>query len=127
MAPWEEASPKVLVGPVHLFDIKPATAFKLRTRAAEAGAKGFRAPNPPYGATICYHFAAGLAAPAEITVTDAAKKLVATLTGSKEPGRNRVVWNLRNGDTLVEPGEYTATIKAGERTMWKPVRVEAAK
>jgi photosystem II stability/assembly factor-like uncharacterized protein len=126
-APLEEATPKLLASPVHLFDIKPATAFKLRAPAAEAGAKGYRGSNPPYGATICYHLAAALAVPAEITVIDAAKKRVATLTGSKDGGLNRVIWNLRNGNALVEPGEYTVTIKAGDRVMSKPLRVEATK
>ena len=127
IAPLEEATPKVLAEPVHLFDIKPATTFKFREPSTEAGAKGYHAPNPPYGAIIHYHLGAALPQPVEIVVTDATKKQVAKLTGSQQAGLHHVVWDLRKGDAPAEPGDYNVVLQAGDRLLSKPVRVEAVK
>jgi hypothetical protein len=52
---------------------------------------------------------------------------VATLKGAPRGGLQQVVWNLeRTGGTeLVAPGEYTARLQIGDRTLTKTVRVEA--
>src|SRR5262249_51544534 len=64
-----------------------------------------------------------------VTVTNGTAKPVAVLTGTKSPGLHRVVWGLRpdgEKDKLAEPGEYTLTLKAGDVTLTKKGRVEAA-
>ena len=53
--------------------------------------------------------------------------VVARLTGSKEAGLQKVVWNLRGMEEdapLVEPGDYTVTLKVGEQTLTKKLTVE---
>src|SRR5207247_240219 len=91
IAPLELATVAALAEPFHLFDVKPATTFKVREPSTEAGTKAFRGTNPAFGAIIHYHLKDGVGKPAEIVVTDSAKKTVATLTGKKEAGLHQVV------------------------------------
>jgi photosystem II stability/assembly factor-like uncharacterized protein len=126
IAPLEEATAKVLSAEFHVFDVKPAIAYKVRDRDKSAG---YVAPNPPYGAVIRYYLKDAAAETPTLVIRDFAGKAVATLSGPKNVGLNTVVWNLRPGDDkapVVEPGEYSATVTVGGRALTKPVRVDAA-
>lgn len=83
----------------YLFEPKPAVAYNIRytygTGVEEInGDLFFRAPNPPYGATINYYLRQTAGRDVALKVTDAAGKTVRTLPGSGTPGLHQVQWNL---------------------------------
>jgi photosystem II stability/assembly factor-like uncharacterized protein len=127
IAPLEELTTKTLTSDAHLFNMKPALAVKPREPETPAGAKEYKAPNPPFGAVISFYLKTPLAQPVSVAVTDASGKAIANLTGAKTAGLHQVVWDLRPAGEkakLVEPGEYTVTLKAGSRTLTRKVLVE---
>jgi photosystem II stability/assembly factor-like uncharacterized protein len=123
VAPLEELTAKVFQSDVHLFAIKPALPFEPKT---DTPARGFKGTNPPYGAVIQYLLKQAVPG-ASVTVADKNGKTVATLPGPKEPGLQRVVWDLRptgSQDRRVEAGEYAVTLKAGDKTLTQKLTVE---
>src|SRR5262249_741205 len=104
VGPLDEMSPKALTNAVYLFETNPARAetalnYSLKSPPTEAGT---------------------------ITIAEKDGKVVATLTGAKEKGIQRAVWDLKptGSGTQVPPGEYTVTVKAGSRSATQKVRVE---
>jgi photosystem II stability/assembly factor-like uncharacterized protein len=95
MTPLEHLSERVAASDLHLFDLRPAIAYRLYNHKGSTGHKMFVAPNPPYGAIINYYLKSASKDDVKVTVLDAAGKTIRDLTGSKEPGINRVVWDLR--------------------------------
>jgi photosystem II stability/assembly factor-like uncharacterized protein len=124
----EEMTPRVIGSDVHLCDVRPATAFQLRKSDDPKSQSGYRAANPPFGATIWYYLRSLSAQPVELTILDKDGKKLATLTGNDKAGLHHVVWNLRpsneNGE-LVAPGEYTVRLTTGTLAATKTLRVEA--
>jgi photosystem II stability/assembly factor-like uncharacterized protein len=116
LTPFEQWSDTVAAEDLHLFDIRRATEWRVANRAGFIGQKVFFAPNPPNGAIINYYLKSK---PDEkervrVSVTDSAGKVVRELDGTKEPGLNRVVWDLRSRSVttpprLEEPTGGTAT------------------
>src|SRR5262249_11010191 len=124
LAPLEEATPKVLASAAHLFAVKPVTAFKVK-EPEKADGPTFAAPNPSYGAVIYYYLKSGQPPPVSLAVTDAGGKPVVEMTGAKDAGLHRLVWNLRpagENAAPVEPGEYTVTLKVGGKVLQTKVR-----
>ena len=131
VAPLEEMTAKVMANDVYLFDVKPATAFSKKMRDTPVAPTGvtrhYTAPNPPFGATIYYQLKKAVATAPTLTITNRDKKEIAKLTGSKEAGLHHVLWDLRGSEEdprLVEPGEYTLTLKVGEQTLTRKLTVE---
>ncbi len=91
----EKMSDTVMSSDLAVFDPPPAVAFRIYNRKGNTGHKWFATPNPPYGAMIDYYLRAAPQGNIRITITDKSGKTVRELTGSKEPGVNRVVWDLR--------------------------------
>ena len=126
IAPLEELTANVLASDMHLFDVRPATAFKVAH--GDKDVKGFVGPNPAYGATICYLLQSPIAEPVTISILDKDGKSLVALKGEHQAGLHKVVWNLRAADGRdepVAPGEYTARLQIGPRTLTKTIRVEA--
>jgi photosystem II stability/assembly factor-like uncharacterized protein len=132
VTPLQELNAKVLAAPLHLYDGAPAVQYAAGGASGIGEGKNYLAPNPPPGAAIWYSLAAPAERPAVVTITDPAGKKVVELTGAKEAGLHRVQWDLRAPPTTtmragppVAPGVYTATIRVGDQTLTRPVRVEA--
>jgi photosystem II stability/assembly factor-like uncharacterized protein len=126
VAPLEEMTPKVLASSAHMFDVRPAVAFRPR-RSAEAP-RGYVAPNPAYGAALWLYLKAAPAQAPVLTILDRSGKAVAALPVAARAGLQRVRWDLRpdaEREVLVSPGEYQARLRLGETTLTKAVRVEA--
>jgi hypothetical protein len=148
VTPLEQLDAQVLGADLYLFDIRPATAWRIYGHKGNTGHKFFQAPNPAYGALINY---SQKSKPDEktkvsITVLDRDAKVVRELEGKKEAGINHVNWDLRYTPPaepseeerrameqgfgfgprgpLVEPGEYTVRISVGSNEVSKTVRVE---
>jgi len=148
ITPLEQINGKVLGSDLHLFDVRPATAWRLYGYKGNTGHKFFIAQNPPYGALISYYLksATGEKGKVKIAILDKDGKLVRELEGNKKAGINRVNWDLRYAvpaeptpeqreamargfgfgprGPMVEPGEYTVKVTVGDKEDSKPVRVE---
>jgi photosystem II stability/assembly factor-like uncharacterized protein len=132
-----------------LFDVKDATLFSYRTTVDNYSDAGYAGTNSPFGAAISYYLNASAVGGAKLklAVLDKDGREVATPFMTKEPGLNRVYWNLRGGAAteLPEPaaegrgrgramaglapyalpGEYKAVLEVGDRKMEAPFRVLA--
>ncbi len=95
LSPLERASENTLASDIHLFDVAPATHFRLYGRKGNTGHKWFAAPNPPYGAVINYYVKDKPKDDVKISVTDKNGVVIRDLKGPKEAGLNRIVWDLR--------------------------------
>jgi len=142
-----QLEPGALDADLRLFDIQPATTYRVYAHKGNTGHKFMAGANPPEGALISYYLKAK---PAEkedvkITVTDGAGALVRELKGPKERGLNQASWDLRveppappapagsgEGESffgpprgpLVSPGTYTVKVTAGSATATRSVTVE---
>ena len=93
----EKMSDAVMSSDVAVFDIPTATEFRLYNRKGNVGHKWFTAPNPPNGAMIDYYLKTKPEGNVRITISDASGKVMRELSGTREAGVNRVVWDLRMG------------------------------
>lgn len=138
LSPLEHAADSILASDIHLFDLAPATHFRLYNRKGNIGYKWFTAPNPPYGAVINYYLKDKPKDDVKIAITNSAGTVVRDLKGPKEAGLSRVVWDLRLNSPApppegaateggggffgqsrgprVQPGTYTIKIASGDKT-----------
>ncbi len=131
VAPLEQLSPEVLASPVHLFEVKPATAHHDLGPHGLDGPRTFLVPNPPFGATIYYHLKDKPAGKVQMTILGANGRALAQLTCSDKPGLQSAQWNLQTWaglgplrESYVPAGEYTAQLQVGEQVWTKKFRVE---
>jgi len=145
-----ELTEDILNKDLHVFQVKKATAFRYRVYSDDQflGEKRFVVANPPYGATISYYIGETLSATSEdekkveLVVTDESGTVVRELEGPREPGIQRVQWNLRyalpereegegsgfrgpSRGPLVGPGVYKASVKVADLEVSVPITVEA--
>lgn len=141
LSPLERASENILNSDIHLFDVAPATHFRLYGRKGNTGHKWFAAPNPPYGAVINYYVKDKPKDEVKLTITDQTGAVVRDLKGPKEAGLSRVVWDLRLEPPAVpqegqgggggaprgprvQPGVYVVKVSAGDKTASGNVTVQ---
>jgi photosystem II stability/assembly factor-like uncharacterized protein len=131
VAPLEELTSVVLESAAHLFDVRPATLFESHGSHGLGGGPTYAAPNPPFGAVLCYYLRETSARPPSLTITDALGNTVAVLKADAGPGLHRLVWDLRAGGdgaragALVPPGDYAARLEVDGQALVKRVRVDA--
>ncbi len=124
----EELTPAVLDSSAYLFPIRPAQPYWNQPGTAIWGNHIFQAKNPPAGAYIDYYLKTFTPGDVSITIADSAGHELQKLTGSHDPGVNRVVWDLTPKPALqlrgqfdqpayVAPGIYTVTLSVGERSL----------
>jgi photosystem II stability/assembly factor-like uncharacterized protein len=104
ITPLQQLDEKALAADAHLFDVRPGTQWlnDISLSRYAGGVKYFRGENPPPGTAISYYLKSAPSGDVKITISDVTGKVVRNLTGTKEAGLNRVMWNLR-GDPL-RPG-----------------------
>jgi photosystem II stability/assembly factor-like uncharacterized protein len=140
-----QADPGTLDADLRVFDIEPATAYRIYAHKGNTGHKFMAGPNPPEGATITYFLKAkaGEKEDVKIAITDASGAVVREIKGPKEKGINQASWDLRlepptappppsGGESffgpprgpLVSPGTYTAKVTVGSASATKPIVVE---
>jgi photosystem II stability/assembly factor-like uncharacterized protein len=105
LSPFEQWTDATAGEELHLFDMRPATAWRIANRGGFGGQKVFYAPNPPNGAIINYYLKAK---PDDkdrvrITIADKDGRVIRDLDGTKEVGLNRVVWDLRMRSVTTPP------------------------
>ena len=159
ITPLQQLSDAVTSTDVHLFDVRPAIRWVEDTMLARGlgAAKFFRTPNPLAGTAISYYLKAAVPAASSggtdgktvrVTISDMRGTVIRELTGTNEPGINRVQWNLApTAATLgrgafgagrgrgagpqlivnnaVQPGTYIVKLIAGNQELTKTVLVEA--
>ena len=127
------ATAATLAMPVHVFDIEPRPFYGYRAIGNYDlfGDKYIGVPNEPDALVINYLLREKAAAPAKITVTDAAGKTLATLDGPSEAGFNRALWDMRptppsspgqrrfSTAPPLPPGDYRITIAVAGQTLTK--------
>ncbi len=143
IAALEHMNAKTAESKLGMFEIRPATMWRMARKRDFDGHDVFIGANPPVGAMIDYWTKTKQdPKDVKISILDAAGKLVATVKpGSIDAGINRVAWNMRadrafpptpqeeamaarfaesGGDApnvlngpLVDPGEYTAEVAIG--------------
>ena len=134
--PLEELTPAVLDSVAWLFSLRAVQPF---WRLEENGLWGhaiYQAANPQFGATIDYYLKTYAVDAPAIAITDSTGREVATVTGTGNPGLNRVVWDLRPKASLrtaapedpteyVAPGTYTVTLTAAGKSLKQKLVVVA--
>jgi photosystem II stability/assembly factor-like uncharacterized protein len=129
-----------------LFDVPDTTLFSYRTTVDNYSDTGYAGTNSPFGAAISYYLnkSAIGAGPMKLTIQDGAGREVASPFMTREPGLNRVYWNLRGGAAaeppepsegragrrgfsglapFALPGVYKAVLEVGGRKMEAPFKV----
>jgi hypothetical protein len=152
ITPLQQLGDAVLTADVHLFDIRPATAWVPDTMLSRGlgAAKHFFGQNPPRGPAISYYLNSAPAAGSngdevKITISDLRGTVVREMNGTSEPGINRVYWNLAPnpqptagrggggrgragpgfvGGQTVEPGTYRVALSVAGKELVKTVLVE---
>jgi photosystem II stability/assembly factor-like uncharacterized protein len=145
LSPLERASENILASDIHLFDVAPATHFRLYGRKGNTGHKWFAAPNPPYGAVINYYVKDKPKDEVKISISDKSGAVIRDLIGPKESGLNRIVWDLRLNPAApppagqgeggggffgtprgprVTPGVYVVKISSGDKSATGNVLVQ---
>jgi len=142
ISPLEELTGEVLASPAHLFEVLPARRFRYRSTYGSQGSRVYRAPNPPYGATITYYLRDDQDGDVKLTIRkktgdDEKAETIRTLTGSGKAGIHHVRWDLtrahprarRLGESPRElnralPGEYEVSLKVGDQTYRRTIEVE---
>ena len=141
ISPVQQLNQSILASNSHLFDMRAATAFIPNETGWFVGGRDFVGPNPEFGAYINYYLKSPVSEAVKVTVSDAGGSVVRELTGPKQAGIHRVVWDLRttavgpiplgmymdpnytNAGPLVVPGEYTVKVTVGRQEHSKKVRV----
>jgi photosystem II stability/assembly factor-like uncharacterized protein len=97
ITPFEQMTESVAAAEAHLFDVRPATIWRLNNHKGSTGNKTFIAQNPPNGAIVHYYLREKAKSKVEIAVYDrAGNKVNDILPVKNEPGLHRAVWDLRH-------------------------------
>ncbi len=149
IGPLQQMSDAVRSAAVHLFDPRPAVAWAtdVTQTITVGGAKHFRGENPPPGVAVTYYLKAAPQAEVVIRIQDVTGRVVRTLDGSRQPGLNRVQWNLRGtppqrpsgappaaaagaggpggfAGPSVPPGEYLLVLSAADQELRTKLVIE---
>jgi len=79
----------------HLFPPRPTYRFRPSTVPVTMSDDPTAGQNPPYGAAINYYLKAAPSDDVKIRIEDSKGQTVRIITGTKNPGINRVTWDLR--------------------------------
>ncbi len=106
ISPLQQMTEKALAADSHLFDVRPGTSWlnDASLNRYAGGAKYFRGDNPQPGTSISYHLKSAPSGEVKIKIADITGKVVRNLSGTKEAGLNRVLWNLRGDPPPRPPG-----------------------
>jgi hypothetical protein len=98
ITPLEKLTEQVAAADVHVFEPRPAIAWRMANRKGSTGHAYFLAPNPSYGAMITYHLKNRVEARdgLKVEILDASGKTVRTIENPpREGGLHRIAWDLR--------------------------------
>jgi len=96
ITPLQQLTQQVLNSSVHLFAPRPAYRFRNVNLPLSYREDLCVGQNPPYGASINYYLKSAPKGDVKISILDERGQTVRALQGTKEPGINRVWWDLRH-------------------------------
>jgi hypothetical protein len=123
----------VLNAPAHLFEMRRAMIVQLWKNESYGAQRQFIGPNPPQGAIINYYLKSPATADVTLSIADSHGAIVREITGGRDAGINRSVWDLRQSapagvpnarGPLVLPGRYTVKLSAAGRELTGTVDVD---
>jgi photosystem II stability/assembly factor-like uncharacterized protein len=126
--PLEQWNDSIASEDLHLFDLRPATAWRISNRSGNTGHKFFLGPNPPAGALVTYYLKSK-AEKVKVAVSDKDGKLVREVDGTGDAGLNRVNWDLRTRPVTAPPPVEASTARStqgGEVTPESETEQQAA-
>jgi hypothetical protein len=132
ITPLEQLDDTVRASSAYLFEPRPAYRFLTRPvlpiyMGEENDPPTAAGHNPPYGASINYYVGSAATSDVNIEIVDSAGATVRTLEGKKEPGLNRVWWDLKYGRTR-QPRLRTSPVGHPEIGLgadgWRPFPIE---
>ncbi len=123
ISPLEEMTPEVSAKPSHLFPIRPTVAFKPKPITTKPKSNEFVGQNPPYGSIIRFNLPKPADASLAILDPSTGKELRYYTTKGTQ-GLHTVVWDLKAGGAMVQPGEYLAVLESGDRKQYRMFKVE---
>ncbi|MCX5756099.1 MAG: sialidase [Gemmatimonadetes bacterium] len=100
LSPLQKLTAEVAAAPAHLF--APRAAYRFQDVETNVNMQDdlTAGQNPTYGAAINYWLKAAPANAPQITISDAAGKIVRTMNGTRAAGLNRIYWDLANQPTV---------------------------
>jgi hypothetical protein len=99
LSPLQKLTPAVANANAHLFAPRPAYRFLDVEANVTMNDDPTAGSNPPYGAAINYWLKSAPTGAVTIDILDAGGKTIRTIAGTRQPGINRVYWDLRNEPT----------------------------
>ncbi len=121
ITPLVKMKDSILDSELHLFDVRPATMYRLHRHRANTGHQTFIATNPPYGAVVHYYLKSA-ADDVKITILDSEGIPIRELVGPKEAGLNRTNWDLRYPRPVEPPEKQTYFVPPPG---WRPISFPA--
>jgi hypothetical protein len=100
LTPLQQLTPAVASSASHLFKPRDAYRFNQRTAPFAMSNDMTAGTNPPNGASINYWLGRAPQGTVALRITDAAGKLVRTLSGTRTPGVNRVFWDFEDNNSM---------------------------
>ena len=113
ITPLEQMDAAPLAGKAHLFAPRPAYRFRGMQGITDAPNSAVTAENPPYGADLTYYLSSAVAdtsqtpdttrrqRPIRIAILGPQGDTLRLLNGERQPGLNRVWWDLRSAAPAV--------------------------
>ncbi len=113
ITPLEQLDAAALAGKVHLFAPRPAYRFRSTQGITDAPNSAVTAENPPYGADLTYYLSSVVAdttqtpdtthrpRPIRIAILGPQGDTLRVLNGERQPGFNRVWWDLRSAGPAI--------------------------
>ena len=124
ITPLQQLTPEVLNSKAYLFSPRPAYRFRNVDPPCAQPGDPATGENPPYGASIHYYLKYTPKSDVKITILDERGQTIRTLRGTKEPGINRVWWDLRHElpklPKLRTSPLYAPWVKVGPQG-WRPL------
>lgn len=126
ITPYRQMTKDVKAKPVHLYKPTRGMNFNFISDMFEPyqGWSRFAGQNPAYGATIWYHLDKEAADAPKIEIVNITGQVIATLTGPKEPGLQKVRWNMRQGQRQLT-GEFLVRMTVGTDVQQQVLNVQA--
>ena len=125
ITPLQQLTSEVVDSEVHLFAARPAYRFRNVGRRMSVYNAQTIGQGPPYGASINYYLKSAPTDDVTITILDEKDQTIKTLEGSKEPGINRVMWDLRHEPSrsamLRTNHDYGPHVELDSRTQTRPL------
>ena len=139
----QEMTPEVLASPVHLFPVRPATAYYQSARRESFTKPAFAARNPLYGLAVTSYLQAKPKEKPRVSILDAKNETVFEFNLNIKEGLQRDYWNLQTVPKtkegkkitppalgvvalpLVAPGEFTLELNVDGQKFRTAASVQA--